>query len=155
MKYIHGYTHSVLANTAFHSNFSDDKNRSAHTIKINLLLEVIRMPRTKTAQVLLRFTPAEKENLLRRAAEARMSMSKYILALSEQKKIYVIDGLPELIVQIIKIGTNVNQVAFVANMYKSVSLEQIAMLRNDLNEVEQLLKKLILTVAKSKDRVKV
>lgn len=113
------------------------------------------MPRTKTAQVLLRFTPAEKENLLRRAAEARMSMSKYILALSEQKKIYVIDGLPELIVQIIKIGTNVNQVAFVANMYKSVSLEQIAMLRKDLNEVEQLLKKLIITVAKSKDRVKV
>ena len=84
-----------------------------------------------------------------------MSMSKYILALSEQKKIYVIDGLPELIVQIIKIGTNVNQVAFVANMYKSVSLEQIAMLRKDLNEVEQLLKKLIITVAKSKDRVKV
>lgn len=113
------------------------------------------MPRTKTAQVLLRFTPSEKENLLRRAAEARMSMSKYILALSEQKKIYVIDGLPELIVQIIKIGTNVNQVAFVANMYKSVSSEQITMLRNDLNEVEQLLKKLIITVAKSKDRVKV
>ena len=84
-----------------------------------------------------------------------MSMSKYILALSEQKKIYVIDGLPELIVQIIKIGTNVNQVAFVANMYKSVSLEQIAMLRKDLNEVEQLLKKLIITVAKSKDKVKV
>ena len=82
-------------------------------------------------------------------------MSKYILALSEQKKIYVIDGLPELIVQIIKIGTNVNQVAFVANMYKSVSSEQIAMLRKELNEVEQLLKKLIITVAKSKDRVKV
>ena len=113
------------------------------------------MPRTKTAQVLLRFTPAEKENLLRRAAEARMSMSKYILALSEQKKIYVIDGLPELIVQIIKIGTNVNQVAFVANLYKSVSLEQITLLRNDLEEVKQLIKKLIAIIKNSKDKVKV
>jgi hypothetical protein len=61
------------------------------------------MPRTKTSQVLLRFTPAEKENLTRRAAEARMNLSQYLLALSEHKKIIIVEGLPEFTMQLIKI----------------------------------------------------
>ena len=40
------------------------------------------MPRTKTVQIALRLTPSEKEKLSKGAAEARMSMSKYLLALS-------------------------------------------------------------------------
>ena len=121
----------------------------------NQIKEEIRMPRTKTSQVLLRFTPAEKENLIRRAAEARMNMSQYILALSEQKKIIIVEGLSDFITQLIKIGTNVNQVAFVANVYKCVSVEQITLLRNDLEDVKQLIKKLIAIIKNSKDRVKV
>lgn len=113
------------------------------------------MPRTKTSQVLLRFTPAEKENLTRRAAEARMNLSQYLLALSEHKKIIIVEGLPEFTLQLIRIGTNVNQVAFVANVYKCVSVEQITLLRNDLEEVKTLIKKLIAIIKNSKDRVKV
>ena len=63
------------------------------------------MARTKTVQVALRLTPSEKENLSTQAAKARMSMSQYLLALSEQKKIIVAEGLPELCVQLIKIQT--------------------------------------------------
>lgn len=97
----------------------------------------------------------EKENLIARAAESRLSLSKYLLMLSEQKKIVVIDDVPELLRQLIKIGTNVNQVALVANTHKSVSMQQIELLNENLNEVKNLISKLIDTIEDSHDEIKV
>ena len=101
------------------------------------------MPRQKEERVSLRFTHAEKEKLLAQAAEAHMSVNNYILHLSEQKRIVVADELPDLINQIVKIGTNVNQVALVANTYKTVSAQQIEELENELNRVRRLLTHII------------
>lgn len=113
------------------------------------------MPRIKTEQVALRLTPAEKEKLSVQAAEARMSMSQYLLALSEQKKIIIADGLPELCRQIIKIGTNVNQIALVANTHKTVSEKQLQTVNDNLVNIQLLLGKLIDTIQNSKDEIKV
>lgn len=113
------------------------------------------MPRIKTEQVALRLTPAEKANLAARAAEARLSMSQYLLALSEQKKIIIADGLPELCRQIIKIGTNVNQIALVANTHKNVSEKQLQTVNDNLENIQLLLGKLIDTIQNSKDEIKV
>jgi len=113
------------------------------------------MPRIKTEQVALRLTPAEKANLAARAAEARLSMSQYLLALSEQKKIIITDGLPELCRQIMKIGTNVNQIALVANTHKSVSEKQLDAVNENLVNVKDLLIKLIDTIQNSNDEIKV
>jgi len=113
------------------------------------------MPRNKIAQVHLRYTPEEKERLEERAAEARLSMSQYMLALSEQKKIIIADGLPELCRQIIKIGTNVNQIALVANTHKTVSEKQLETVNDNLVNIQLLLGKLIDTIQNSKDEIKV
>ena len=83
------------------------------------------MARIKDTYVQLRMTHAEKEKLQEQATAARMKMSEYILALSEQKKIIVADELPEVCRQLIGIGTNVNQIARVANQTKSVSEKQL------------------------------
>ena len=99
------------------------------------------MPRTKDTYVQLRMTHLEKEKLIQQSAEARMTMTQYILALSEQKKIVVADELPELCRQIIRIGTNVNQIALVAN--------------TNLIEIQNLLGKLIDTIKNGEDEVKV
>lgn len=113
------------------------------------------MPRIKTEHITLRLTPAEKENLAARAAEARMNMSQYLLALSEQKKIIIADGLPELCRQLIKIGTNVNQIALVANTHKTVSEKQMQTVNDNLVNIQLLLGKLIDTIQNSKDEIKV
>jgi hypothetical protein len=113
------------------------------------------MPRNKIAQVHLRYTLEEKERLEARAAEARMNMSQYILALSEQKKIIIADELPELCRQIMKIGTNVNQIALVANTHKSVSEKQLEAVNENLMNVKDLLIKMIDTIQNSKDEIKV
>lgn len=113
------------------------------------------MTKIKTERMELRLTPMEKENLIKRAAEARMSMSKYILALSEQKKIIVVEDLPEFIRQLIKIGTNVNQVALVANTYRTVSVNQIETLNNNLVIIQQLIRKLLTVIRNTSDEIKV
>ena len=109
------------------------------------------MSKERTEMMSFRLTPVEKENLSNKAAEAHLSMSQYLIKLSEQKKIIVADELPELIRQIVKIGTNVNQIALVANTHKSVSSSQIQLLDNDLNEVQRLLRKLIDSIKGSED----
>ena len=101
------------------------------------------MPREKVAEVHIRLSPSEKENLISRAAEAHMNLNEYILHLSEQKRIVVADELPNLINQIVKIGTNVNQVALVANTYKTVSAQQIEELENELRRVRRFLTHII------------
>ncbi|MCR4638362.1 plasmid mobilization relaxosome protein MobC [Ruminococcus sp.] len=113
------------------------------------------MTKIKTERMELRLTPEEKDNLIKRAAEARMSMSKYLLALSEQKKIIVVEDLSEFIRQLIKIGTNVNQVALVANTYRSVSEKQIKTLNENLIQVQQLIRKLIYIIRNTNDEIKV
>ncbi len=113
------------------------------------------MPRQKDERVHLRMTKEQKENLALKAAEARLSMSQYLLALSEQKKIIIADGLPELCRQIIKIGTNVNQIALVANTHKTVSEKQLETVNDNLVNIQLLLGKLIDTIQNSKDEIKV
>ncbi len=101
------------------------------------------MPQEKVAQVHFRLSPVEKEKLISRASEAHMNLSDYIMHLSEQKRIVVVDELPDLINQIVKIGTNVNQIALVANTYKSVSAQQIEQLENELSRVRRALTQII------------
>ncbi len=111
------------------------------------------MARTKTIQVALRLTPMEKEKLQEQAKAARMNMSEYLLALSEQKKIIVADELPEVCRQLIGIGTNVNQIARVANQTKSVSEKQLDLVNENLIRVQELLGSLIDTIKNSSDKI--
>lgn len=113
------------------------------------------MARTRTERISLRYSQSEKEKLSAKAAEARMNMSQYLLALSEQKKIIVADELPELCRQIIRIGTNVNQITAVANTHKSVSEKQLDIVNLNLIEIQNLLGKLIDTIKNSDDEIKV
>ena len=45
------------------------------------------MPKTKLSRVEVRMTPKEKENLKNKAEEADMTVSKYIVYLSETKRV--------------------------------------------------------------------
>lgn len=101
------------------------------------------MPRIKTERVDLRFSTEEKTRLKEKAAQARMNMNKYVLALSEDKKIIVAESLPNLVLEITRIGVNINQVAAVSNRNKSVNKFQIDSLNQSLHEVRKLLKAIL------------
>ena len=50
----------------------------------------------KNARIHLRVTDEEKQSLVEKAAMARQSVSQYILSLSENKTIIVVDGADEV-----------------------------------------------------------
>lgn len=105
----------------------------------------------KTLQVHFRLTPEQKDMLTNKAKASRLTVTEYLLAVAERKKIYVVDGLPELCVQIIKIGTNINQVTHTINAQKTVSDKQVEYLNSSLIEIQNLLGKLIDEIKSSSD----
>ena len=76
------------------------------------------MSKNRTERLQLRVSPEEKAAICQKAAEAHMSVADYIVALSEGKKVIDIRKIAQLILEVRRIGVNVNQIAAVANYNK-------------------------------------
>lgn len=99
--------------------------------------------RYKDSEVHLRMMPEEKESLKENARKSRMTMSEYILALNRQKKINVVDGIPALVVELTRIGVNINQIATVANQNKNVSDVQLDIVSDKLTDCQKIMSKIL------------
>ena len=93
----------------------------------------------KNSRIYFRCSAKDKENLKNKAKLANMNMSEYIIALSENKKIFVIDGVPELMTAINRIGTNINQVAAVANTQRFVNENQLEKILKEMKDVNKIM----------------
>ncbi|MBQ5562938.1 MAG: plasmid mobilization relaxosome protein MobC [Clostridia bacterium] len=83
------------------------------------------MPTDKTERIGIRMSPEEKEKLIEKAQLSNLSVSQYLLALSEERKLVVNEKIPNLLLEITRIGTNINQIAHVANSQKFVTTKQL------------------------------
>lgn len=101
------------------------------------------MENKKTEQLHLRVTPSEKEKLRKRAFDSNMTLSEYIVAISDDKVIVSAADLKELIVAVNRIGVSVNQVARIGNSQKFLKREQIEIIEKKQNDILQLLTDLI------------
>ena len=106
----------------------------------------------KKAEVHIRISTEEKRKLKKKALQANMTMSKYILSLSENKKIYKVNDLPKLIFEISKIGTNINQIVHSTNYERRVSQSDIEALQNRLTKIQDILLKLIDELSNSEEK---
>ena len=97
------------------------------------------MPKTKLSRVEVRMTPEEKENLKRKAAEAHMTVSKYIIYLSQTKRVILKDDIAKLTVEISRIGNNINQIAYIGNYQKFVNRTQLKVVSELLKQIEMKL----------------
>ena len=59
------------------------------------------------------------------ASKAHMSVSSYLIKLSENKRIIVAEKVPDLYVEIRRIGVNINQIEHMANSQKYVTEPQM------------------------------
>ena len=101
------------------------------------------MPNTKLSRVEVRMTPEEKENLKCKADEAHMTVSKYILHLSQTKRIILKDDIAKLTVEISRIGRNINQIAYIGNYQKFVNRTQLKVVSELLKQIEDLQRKIL------------
>lgn len=97
----------------------------------------------KSCRVYLRVTPSELNELKKKAEIAHMSVSSYIVYLSENKKITVAENLPELLLEITRIGTNINQIAHIGNSQKYVNKQQLDEVLNLLEDIESIMQQIL------------
>ena len=72
----------------------------------------------KDKQFSIRISEQDLETIRRKAAQAHMSQSDYVISCCLGKKIIILDGLKEVLRQQKAIGNNLNQLAVLANMDK-------------------------------------
>ena len=72
----------------------------------------------KDKQLSIRISEQDLETIRRKAAQAHMSQSDYVISCCLGKKIIILDGLNEVLRQQKAIGNNLNQLAVLANMGK-------------------------------------
>ena len=72
----------------------------------------------KNKQFSIRISEQDLETIRRKAAQAHMSHSDYVISCCLGKKIIILDGLKEVLRQQKAIGNNLNQLAVLANMGK-------------------------------------
>ena len=109
------------------------------------------MPKTKLSRVEVRMTPEEKENLKRKAAEAHMTVSKYIIYLSQTKRVILKDDIAKLTVEISRIGRNINQIAYIGNYQKFVNRTQLKVVSEYLKQIEDLQRKILRAMFSDED----
>lgn len=107
-----------------------------------------------TARLKLRMTVEDKKMIQDKAAAANMTMSEYVRALVDRKKIVVAPELPELLRRIIKIGTNVNQILLVNETYGTASREVTEEVKSNLSAVTAAVSDLVTECKCRKDRTR-
>lgn len=83
----------------------------------------------------IRLTPDDKQLIEQYAKMMNFSMSAFIEILLHRKRIIVCENLGELIIQLSRIGNNINQIAHTANSAKTISNEQIEKVQELMNQV--------------------
>ena len=72
----------------------------------------------KGKQFSIRISEQDLETIRRKAAQAHMSQSDYVISCCLGKKIIILDGLKEVLRQQKAVGNNLNQLTVLANMGK-------------------------------------
>lgn len=100
----------------------------------------------KTKELHIRLSPTEKKRIEENARLSNKSVANYLITLSENKKIVDTSKLPPLILEIRRIGVNINQIAAVANSQKYVNKEMLARINNNQKEVMSILQQILAEV---------
>lgn len=113
------------------------------------------MSQIKNTKFQLRLSNEEKESLIQKSKKSRMNISQYILALNEQKKIYVIEGVPELVVELARIGSNINQIATQANSNNLVTEKQLEYILKRVGQIKKVMSEILKTMFDSEEEIEI
>ena len=69
----------------------------------------------KTERIEIRLTPEEKTKIINNSVKANTTISEYLIKSATKKEIVVINDLDKLVIQLRKLGNNVNQLTKLAN----------------------------------------
>lgn len=99
--------------------------------------------RKNKKQISFRVTEEEYKKLLKKIEKSKLKQNEYFLKCGLDKEIKVIDGVSELVIEIKRIGNNINQIAKVGNASGVISEKEIDKANKELEKIWQLLRQLI------------
>ena len=96
----------------------------------------------KTERIEIRLTPEEKTMIINNSVKTNTTISEYLIKSATKKEIVVINDLDKLVIQLRKLGNNVNQLTKLANgrVITCVELEGV---KKELSKIWQSLNSLI------------
>ena len=87
----------------------------------------------------MRFTATEYAMLCNKAQSAELTLSQYIREAVRKNNIIHISGIKELTEQVMRIGVNINQIAYKANVNSHISKKAITNIQKDVNDIKSVI----------------
>lgn len=95
----------------------------------------------KSERFNLRMTQQEKASIINRARRANRPVSEFMIDMALNRKIVVIDSLPEMVRELKALGRNLNQLTLLSNMGK-VQVVKLDEFEEALADIHSQLRKL-------------
>ena len=80
-----------------------------------------------------------------------MTVSKYIVYLSETKRVILKDDIAKLTVEITRIGSDINEIAYIGNYHKYVNRTQLEIVSKYLQQIIELQKIILAAMFSEED----
>ena len=83
--------------------------------------------RKRNLTVTIRVTPAEKDAILRKTAEADMTLTDYLVTAALSREIHVAEDMKPVVAELKRIGANLNQITMKINagMFRSYNFSEV------------------------------
>jgi uncharacterized protein (DUF1778 family) len=131
----------LLGATAPKTPFSQKKKKIIPLKKIiSFKIAEVNMENKNLKRLNLKLADTEKQFIIEKAKQARMSPSKYFLYLAESRPIQVIDGVEGIIIALNKVGNVLNQIAKTAKKQDFLNYALIVTIdkcKKSLNEISE------------------
>ena len=101
------------------------------------------MSKNRTERIFIRVSPTEKKKIEEKAALVNKSVANYLIDLSENSKVIDTKIIPTLILDIRRVGTNINQIAAIANSQKYINKPLLLKVIEHEKEIAGLLRKIL------------
>ena len=107
-------------------------------------MKKIDQKRTRNKQIILRATEKEYQLIQKKVEKSKLGQNNFLLQSALQKNIIVIEGLQKLLLELIREGKNLNQIAKALNQNETFDPNEITELKEKLialwGEAEEILK---------------
>jgi len=101
------------------------------------------MSERKTILMGFKVTPSQQQQILAKCELTGLSVSEYLRCVAMGKTIYVVKGLPEMIIAVNRIGNNLNQLVKQSYKYHNPMLEQeVMLLRQEFASIRESIRNL-------------
>ena len=92
--------------------------------------------------ITIRVSEKEKKKLIEKSEIAKFSLSEYLIEQGLDKGIVIVDGLNEVVAELIRIGNNINQLTYLVNCGRIYTVDlsdvkqEIGKVWNVINELQ-------------------